>query len=150
MKFSGVNLYQSFLEFISHSKRSTSGIGAERSVSTSSYTQQVTTWRTAEQPGDDNGRSHYVVSSHRLLSEDHNFSTSGRHSLPQQVPCDRELLFPWVFNPLTAELGKYLRATLPDETFNGDFASWTVHFVNMCVKNQQMQQLFIQFINYVW
>jgi hypothetical protein len=25
-----------------------------------------------------------------------------------------------------------------------------VHFINICVKNQQMQQLFIQFINYVW
>jgi hypothetical protein len=25
-----------------------------------------------------------------------------------------------------------------------------MHFVNICVKNQQMQQLFIQFINYVW
>jgi hypothetical protein len=25
-----------------------------------------------------------------------------------------------------------------------------MHFVNVCVKNQQMQQLFIQFINYVW
>jgi hypothetical protein len=33
--------------------------------------------------------------------------------------------------------------------FTGDFASWTVHFVNTCVKNQQIQQLFIQFINYV-
>jgi hypothetical protein len=42
--------------------------------------------------------------------------------------------------------------------FAGDFA-WTVHFINICVKNQQMQQLFIhdellkeiiQFINYVW
>jgi hypothetical protein len=33
--------------------------------------------------------------------------------------------------------------------FAGDFASWTVHF-NICVKNQQMQQLYIQFINYVW
>jgi hypothetical protein len=32
----------------------------------------------------------------------------------------------------------------------GDFASWTVHFVNMYVKNQQMHQLFTQFINYVW
>jgi hypothetical protein len=32
----------------------------------------------------------------------------------------------------------------------GDFASWTVHFVNICVKNQQIHQLFIQFINYVW
>jgi hypothetical protein len=25
-----------------------------------------------------------------------------------------------------------------------------VHFINICVKNQQMQQLFIPFINYVW
>jgi hypothetical protein len=38
---------------------------------------------------------------------------------------------------------KSFRATLPAEIFTGDFASWTVHFVNICVKNQQMQQLFI-------
>jgi hypothetical protein len=25
-----------------------------------------------------------------------------------------------------------------------------VHFVNICVKKQQIYQLFIQFINYVW
>jgi hypothetical protein len=25
-----------------------------------------------------------------------------------------------------------------------------VHFVNICMKNQQTHQLFIQFINYVW
>jgi hypothetical protein len=25
-----------------------------------------------------------------------------------------------------------------------------VHFINICVKNQQMHQLFIHFINYVW
>jgi hypothetical protein len=31
--------------------------------------------------------------------------------------------------------------------FTGYFASWAVHFINICVKNQQMQQLFIQFIN---
>jgi hypothetical protein len=37
-----------------------------------------------------------------------------------------------------------------DEIFTGDFASWTVHFVNICVKNQQIHQLFIQFINNVW
>jgi hypothetical protein len=53
------------------------------------------------------------------------------------------------FNPLTPELNS-LRATLPDEIFIGDFASWTVHFVNICVKNQQIHQLFIQFIDYVW
>jgi hypothetical protein len=34
--------------------------------------------------------------------------------------------------------------------FTGDFASWTVHFINICVKNQQIHQLLIQFINYVW
>jgi hypothetical protein len=45
---------------------------------------------------------------------------------------------------------KSLRATLPDKIFTADFSSWTVHFFNICVKNQQMQQLFIQFINYVW
>jgi hypothetical protein len=45
---------------------------------------------------------------------------------------------------------KSLRATLPDEIFTGDFASRTVHFVNICVKTQQMRQLVIQFINYVW
>jgi hypothetical protein len=28
--------------------------------------------------------------------------------------------------------------------FTGDFASWIVHFVNICVKNQQMQKLCIQ------
>jgi hypothetical protein len=31
--------------------------------------------------------------------------------------------------------------------FTVDFASLTVHFANIRVKNQQMQQLFIQFIN---
>jgi hypothetical protein len=30
--------------------------------------------------------------------------------------------------------------------FTGDFA--TVHFVNICVKNHHVHQLFIQFINY--
>jgi hypothetical protein len=45
---------------------------------------------------------------------------------------------------------KSFRTTLTDEIFTGDFASWSVHIVNICVKNQQIQQLFIQFINYVW
>jgi hypothetical protein len=42
------------------------------------------------------------------------------------------------------------RCIYMDEIFTGDFASWTVHFVNIYVKNQQINQLFIQFINYVW
>jgi hypothetical protein len=52
-------------------------------------------------------------------------------------------------DPLTAELNPSAQRCLT-RFFTGDFASWAVHFVNICVKNQQMQQLFIQFINYVW
>jgi hypothetical protein len=43
---------------------------------------------------------------------------------------------------------KFLRATLPHEIFREDFASWTVHFFNICVNNQQTHQLFIQLIMY--
>jgi hypothetical protein len=39
---------------------------------------------------------------------------------------------------------------LPDGIFTRYFASWTAHFINICAKNQQVQELFIQFINYVW
>jgi hypothetical protein len=49
------------------------------------------------------------------------------------------------FNPLTPELNPSLT-----RLFTGDFASSTVRFVNICVKNQQIHQLLIQFINYVW
>jgi hypothetical protein len=52
-------------------------------------------------------------------------------------------------NPLMLELNPSTQRCLV-RIFTGDFASWTVHFINICVKNQQMQQLFIQFINYVW
>jgi hypothetical protein len=55
-------------------------------------------------------------------------------------------LISWPFNAGI----KSLSATLPDDIFIGEFASWTVHFINICVKNQQIHQLFIQFINYVW
>jgi hypothetical protein len=50
---------------------------------------------------------------------------------------------------LTPELNPSAQCRLT-RFFTGYFASWTVYFVNICVKNQQMQQLFIQFINYVW
>jgi hypothetical protein len=49
-------------------------------------------------------------------------------------------------NPFTPELHPSAQCCLT-RFFTGDFASWIVHFVNICVKNQQMQQLFIQFIN---
>jgi hypothetical protein len=54
-----------------------------------------------------------------------------------------------LFNHLTPELNPSAQRCLT-RFFTWYFASWTVHFVNICVKNQQMQQLFIQFINYVW
>jgi hypothetical protein len=52
-------------------------------------------------------------------------------------------------NPLTPELNPSAQRCLT-RYFTGDFASWTVNFFNICLKNQQMQQLFIKFINYVW
>jgi hypothetical protein len=54
-----------------------------------------------------------------------------------------------IINPLTSELNPSAQRYLT-RYFTGGFASWTVHFVNVCEKNQQMQQLFIHFINYVW
>jgi hypothetical protein len=50
---------------------------------------------------------------------------------------------------LTPELKPSAQSCLT-RFFTGDFASWTVHFTNICVKTQQIHQLFIQFINYVW
>jgi hypothetical protein len=51
-------------------------------------------------------------------------------------------------NRLTPELNPSIQCCLARFS-TGDFASWTVHFINICVKNHQMKQLFIQFINYV-
>jgi hypothetical protein len=53
------------------------------------------------------------------------------------------------FNPLTSELNPSAQRCLT-RFFTGDFASWTMYLVNICVKNQQIHQLFIQFINSVW
>jgi hypothetical protein len=72
------------------------------------------------------------------------------------TPNHKDCLF-WEFgcttaltlNPLTPESNPSAQRCLT-RYFTGDFASWTVHFVNICVKNQQIHQLFIQFINYVW
>jgi hypothetical protein len=49
-------------------------------------------------------------------------------------------------NPLTPELNASAQRCLT-RFFTGDFASWTVHFVNTCVTNQQIHKLFIQFID---
>jgi hypothetical protein len=54
-----------------------------------------------------------------------------------------------LFNPLTPKLNPSAQRCLT-RCSTGDFASSTVYFVNICVKIQQMQQLFIQVINYVW
>jgi hypothetical protein len=51
-------------------------------------------------------------------------------------------------NPLTPELNPSVQCCLA-RYLTGDFASWTMHIVNICVKKQQIHQLFIQFINYV-
>jgi hypothetical protein len=45
-------------------------------------------------------------------------------------------------SPLTPQLNPFAQRCLM-RYFTGDFASWTVHFFNIFVKNQQMQQLFI-------
>jgi hypothetical protein len=50
-----------------------------------------------------------------------------------------------LFKPLMPQLNPSAQGCLT-RFFTGDFASLTVHFVNVCVKNQQIQQLFIQFI----
>jgi hypothetical protein len=52
-----------------------------------------------------------------------------------------------VSNPLTRELNPSVQRCLT-RFFTGKFASWTVHFINICVKNQQMQQLFSLLIIY--
>jgi hypothetical protein len=63
----------------------------------------------------------------------------------------REKMYRWKsnINPLNPELNPSAQRCLT-QIFTGNFASWTVHFVNICVKTQHMQQLFIQFINYAW
>jgi hypothetical protein len=53
------------------------------------------------------------------------------------------------FNPLTPKSNPSAQRCLMNFLAR-DFTSWTVHFNIIFVKNQQMQQLFIQFINYVW
>jgi hypothetical protein len=50
-------------------------------------------------------------------------------------------------NPLTPKLNPSAQRCLT-RFFTGNFSSWTVNFVNICVKNQQIHQLFIQFIIY--
>jgi hypothetical protein len=52
-------------------------------------------------------------------------------------------------NLLTPELNPSTQRCLK-RFINWSFASWTVYFVNMCVKNQQIHQLFFQFVNYLW
>jgi hypothetical protein len=54
-----------------------------------------------------------------------------------------------LINPLTLELNPSSQRCLM-KFFTGDFASWTaISLIYVYVKNQQIQQLFIQFINYV-
>jgi hypothetical protein len=50
-------------------------------------------------------------------------------------------------NPLTPELNPSAQGCLT-RFFTGEFTSWTVHFVNICLKNQQIHQLVIKLIMY--
>jgi hypothetical protein len=52
-------------------------------------------------------------------------------------------------NPLTPELNPSAQRC-HTRFFTGDYAGWAVNFINILVNSQQMQQLFILFINYVW
>jgi hypothetical protein len=45
---------------------------------------------------------------------------------------------------------RILTSYIYERDFYWGFASLTMHFVKICVKNQQIHQLFIQFINYIW
>jgi hypothetical protein len=55
----------------------------------------------------------------------------------------------WSLNPSTPELNPSAQRCLT-RYFTGDFVSWTVNFVNIFAKSQQIHKLFIQVINYVW
>jgi hypothetical protein len=44
----------------------------------------------------------------------------------------------------------YMSVCVWTRLFTGDFATWTAHFVNICLKELKIHQLFIKFINYVW
>jgi hypothetical protein len=72
-----------------------------------------------------------------------------RYWVPKYWYPSTKILDGTAINPLMPELNPSALCCLT-RFFTGDFASWTVNFVNICVKNQQLQQLFIQFINYVW
>jgi hypothetical protein len=71
------------------------------------------------------------------------------HSELQGVNVLQLIFLNHYINPLMPELNPSVQCCLM-RFFTGDFAFLTVHFFNICVKNQQMQQLFIQLINYVW
>jgi hypothetical protein len=57
-----------------------------------------------------------------------------------QIRVSQMLMKLQAFNPLTPELIPSSQRCLT-KYFTGGFASWTVHFVNICKKYQQMQQL---------
>jgi hypothetical protein len=79
------------------------------------------------------------------------------HCLVNRFPCAggtsygrlNDCLMEAWFIPLTQELNPSAQRCMT-RFFIGNLVSWTVRFVNICVKNQQIHQLIIQFINYVW
>jgi hypothetical protein len=61
------------------------------------------------------------------------------HTFPQSLP---HLSVHGIFNPLKPELNPSVQRCLT-RFVTGDFASLTVYFINTCVKNQQIHQLYI-------
>jgi hypothetical protein len=59
------------------------------------------------------------------------------------------VLFDYLVNPLTPKLNSPAQRCLT-RFLVGILLLEPCNFVNIFVKNQQMHQLFIQFINYVW
>jgi hypothetical protein len=72
----------------------------------------------------------------------------GTNNIPQGYFLTLSLLMSYIYGaPSKAtNLTSYIYGR---DFFTGDFPSWTVHFIKLCVKHQQIHQLFIQFINYV-
>jgi hypothetical protein len=86
-----------------------------------------------------------VISSNKLQKNVSFKSLVRNEAMPPKLT--RNL--PLILNNLTQELNPSAQLCLT-RFCTGNFASWNAHFVNICGKNQQMQQLLIQFINYVW
>jgi hypothetical protein len=88
----------------------------------------------------------YIILKMRECFVKENFISARRRHFVDSINVN--LKHCWI-NPLTPELNPSAQRCLTSY-FTGDFASWIVHFVSIYLKNQEIHQLFIQFINCVW